>query len=227
MRLQKERYEKIAPYMQKGVKINLSGWPKTKHDASIKFVDLKEGDFILDVGCGRGDHFPYYLKKTKNVYGIDISKNLLKEVPLKDMVNLSCQDFEKGTSFKNEFFDYIVIIDVIEHLINRYEAIRELKRILKRGGKLMIITPNIAKARNRLRLLLGKYPHTAAKEVKQGSDLYDSGHIQYFTFKTLRDLAEGEGFQVLGEYGFGRFGRIHNIFKSLMSGSICIILRKI
>jgi len=226
MLTKKEQYDRANKFLKKKSKINLKGWPKNTHEAAIKFSKIKKDDLLLEVGCGRGEHFKYFLKKTKKVYGIDISELILKEIPFKE-VSLFLADIEKKTPFKEEFFDIVISVDVIEHVTNRYYALREMKRILKRGGKLIIITPNLVKARNRFRFLFGKYPHTGGKKIKKGVDFFDGGHLQYFTFETLRELGKKEGLKVIKEFGFGRFGKIHNLFKSFMSGSICIVFEKI
>jgi len=215
---QKELYEKSGGHMRDDIKIDLMGWPKSTHSAAIKFVDINSGDRLLEVGCGRGLHFKYYLKKTDDVYGLDISKKLLDEMGLKDRVKLFEGNIDDGTKFENNFFDVIVMVDVIEHTINRYLVLKELKRILKKNGRLVIITPNFMKLKNRIRFLFGKYPHTAAPVAKGGVDFYDGGHLQYFTFKTLREAIERGGFKVEGEYGFGRFGKLHNFLNLLCLG---------
>jgi ubiquinone/menaquinone biosynthesis C-methylase UbiE len=219
MENQKDLYEVSADHMKKMPKVNLNGWPKCTH--------LKKDQKLLEVGCGRGMHFKYYLKKSKNIYGMDISKKMVDENPLRDVVQLAQGNIESKTKYKDNTFDVIVMVDVIEHIINRYKVLRELKRILKKGGKLVIITPNLAKARNRLRLLFGAYPHTADKVVKPGVDFFDGGHLQYFTFPTLRQAGEREGLKFEKEYGFGRFGKVHDICRGLMSGSICMIFKKV
>lgn len=223
---QKTLYVNMDNSLKREVKINLNGWARNTHEASIKFLKLKKDDFVLEIGCGRGFHFPYYLEHTKNVYGIDISENVIKENMYKDEVKLSIQDIERKTNFRNEFFDVVIMVDVIEHLTNRYIPLREIKRILRDGGRLLIITPNLIKIKNRIKFLFGKYPHTASKIVNKDLDLFDGGHLQYFTYKTLKEAGIREGFKIKEEYGFGRYGRLQNFLKSLLSGSICIIFEK-
>lgn len=224
----KERYEKAAgDFKDRSEIINLNRYPRNTYEASINFADIKPSDCLLKIGTGMGFHFDYYLKKTKNIYALDISERNINFCKNKygDKVKFEVHDIDERTNYKDETFDYIVGVDVIEHLHNRYNPMEEFHRILKPGGRLLIVTPNFIKLRNRIKFLFGKYPSTSTTVLQMR--LYDGGHMQLFSFKTLRELGEQTGFKLVREYGFGRFGRIHNIFRSIMSGSICMIFKKI
>jgi len=209
--------------------LNLIRWPKNRYEASLKFVDIKKKDKVLDVGFGKGDVLNYISKKTDFSYGIDVSKKNIDIASklLSKKVNLSLQDINNKTNFSNNFFEIILLTDVIEHIIDRYSLMKELKRILKKDGIIVIVTPNIAKIKSRIRLLLGEYPYTAeSKSDAEDLLIYDGGHIQWFTFKTLTELAKQFNLKIIKSFGYGRFGRLHNIYPSLLSGSICMILKK-
>jgi len=206
----------------------LNRWPRNRYEAALRFIAIHKGDTVLDVGCGKGDLLNYIQTKTDRGYGVDISKQNLRVAKklLSPVVKLSLQDINSKTNFPNNFFDVILLTDVIEHTIDRYSLFIELKRILKLDGIIVIVTPNIAKIKNRLRLLVGKYPYTSdvKSDVKEHL-IYDGGHIQWFTFKTLRDLSKQFDFDIIKLFGYGRFGKFHNIYPSLLSGSMCIILK--
>jgi 2-polyprenyl-3-methyl-5-hydroxy-6-metoxy-1,4-benzoquinol methylase len=97
---------------------------------------------ILDAGCGPGLHSSILKKKGFDVYSIDIDKEkvkFLKKSPFKLKVY---QGDITNTNFKKGFFDYIVCSDVIEHIKNDKKAIKELSRILKKGGNLILTVPS-------------------------------------------------------------------------------------
>jgi len=101
-----------------------------------------KGTRILDIGCGNGV-FLYGLKNNDfDVYGIDMSEKAvdfaqntlgLNNVKLSSINKLEYQD---------EFFDVITMNHVIEHLYNPENVIKEIDRILKKDGLLVISTPN-------------------------------------------------------------------------------------
>ncbi len=211
------------------LKFNLNSWPKTRYEAAVKFINIKPTSKVLDVGFGNGDLLNFIFQKTKYTYGVEVSKKKLMYVnnllPLK--ANLSLQDISNKTNFKNDFFNIIFLTDVFEHIIDRYSVMNELKRILKKDGIIVIITPNIAKLKSRIRLLFGIYPFTSEDRVSEKKKfIYDGGHIQWYTFKTISSLAKQFDLNIEKRFGYGLFGQLHNIYPSLLSGSIAIILKK-
>lgn len=220
------RYELASKFSKPTANINLNRYPRNTYDAGIKWIGINKGDKILKIGCGFGNYFEYYLKKTDKIVGIDISKNNIDycKKRYKNKMTFLVKDADKKFDFQDNSFDIVVTADTIEHLYNRYNFIKEVYRVLKTGGKLIVITPNLVKLRNRIKVLLGEYPGTAG--TRPDLEMYDGGHVNNFTFKTLRELGEQNGFKVIKEYGFGRFGRFHNVFRSLLSGSICMIFEK-
>ncbi len=63
-------------------------------------------------------------------------------------------DLNAGLPYPNGSFDYIICFEVIEHMENPMALCRELKRVLCKGGRLFISTPNILSLRSRVKFLL-------------------------------------------------------------------------
>jgi 2-polyprenyl-3-methyl-5-hydroxy-6-metoxy-1,4-benzoquinol methylase len=99
---------------------------------------------ILDVGCGAGILGAHYIKNQNcKVYGVEISKSAFEqasELLTKTFKgNIESMVFE----FQQDFFDVIIMGDVVEHLINPIETIKNLMPYLKQGGKIHITVPNV------------------------------------------------------------------------------------
>ena len=99
----------------------------------------------------------------------------------------------KSMDFPDGYFDTAVMVAVIEHLVDPKTALRELSRVLKPTGRLIIDTPNIAKWTRRIKLLFGYFPSTASLDEgllsydkRTPTDLYDEGHLHYFTFGFIK-----------------------------------------
>ena len=100
--------------------------------------NFTSSSIVLDAGCGNGKNIKYFQNKC-NVIGIDKCENLVNiciekgyQVTNEDVTNLS---------FQNNTFDFIMSIAVIHHIDTeemRVNAIKELIRVLKPGGKLLI-----------------------------------------------------------------------------------------
>jgi 2-polyprenyl-3-methyl-5-hydroxy-6-metoxy-1,4-benzoquinol methylase len=103
-----------------------------------RFIGSKK---VLDMGCGEGT-FLKYAPENIEAYGIDIDRKRIKELK-KNKLNVKVSKIDK-IPYKNEYFDGIYCSHVIEHVNDVFLLIKEIKRVLKRGGKLVIKTPNFA-----------------------------------------------------------------------------------
>ncbi len=117
-------------------------------DARLEAVTTYLGNFeskrILDAGCGKG-RFAVKVKELYSsceVHGVDISEELLKEVP--DCISQKMGSI-LGLPYDTETFDGVFCIEALEHVIRTEKAIGELCRVLKDGGRIVIIDKNIKK----------------------------------------------------------------------------------
>ena len=126
---------------------------------TYKMVDIiNKADrvsLILDVGCNCSPIMSM-LKRLgfKNLYGCDLFprnmyysaregdyslNTLITEICEDQTFNISVQDLEK-TNFKDNMFDFITSLSVIEHGVNIQNYFREMNRILKKDGMLLTST---------------------------------------------------------------------------------------
>lgn len=108
-----------------------------------KYIDVFkdiEGP-ILDVGCGTGQVVTYLAAHKKEAYGIDVSPLFLKQAQKKSKGKFSLYD---GTKFpyKNNFFSAVGSFNVLEHTENPAQIIREMVRVTKQGGLIVLACPN-------------------------------------------------------------------------------------
>lgn len=99
---------------------------------------------ILDIGCGYGYFLKACLEKgIPDVYGVDISNSAIEKSQTLEKAKVSQLDFSKEkSSFHSDFFDVVTAFDVIEHVEDEEFFVKEVYRILKKGGLLFLITPN-------------------------------------------------------------------------------------
>ena len=113
------------------------------------YLDYVEpGMKVLDIGCGQGVHSLRVAHRGVQVIGVDynwrsleIGQALRVEVPTAQIVFMM-GNVERPLPFPNEAFDLILMLDVIEHLYQRTQALREVSRVLKADGTLLLAAPN-------------------------------------------------------------------------------------
>lgn len=114
---------------------------------------------------------------------------------------LECRrlDLNRIWPFAPASFEYVVLIEAMEHLENPWHAAREANRLLTRDGKLFLTTPNVLTLRSRLSYLLYGYPNYFHYmiEQRQGSPQESSiDHINPLGFLELRHVLARSGFQI-------------------------------
>jgi 2-polyprenyl-3-methyl-5-hydroxy-6-metoxy-1,4-benzoquinol methylase len=99
---------------------------------------------LLDAGCAHGTFSRFYAQKTKKMHAIDPIPMFIKRAKeINGNRNLTYQicALEK-TPFDAEQFDVITLNDVIEHVQDEKKAIKEMDRVLKKGGTMIITVPH-------------------------------------------------------------------------------------
>jgi 2-polyprenyl-3-methyl-5-hydroxy-6-metoxy-1,4-benzoquinol methylase len=116
----------------------------------LPFLDrqINCSDVVLDYGCGSGILLPCISTRCKEVHGFDVvqafvglAKDLLKTKCVKNAFVYNDNEF-KNKSLEN-YFDVIIVNDVLHHMENPSDAISDAYRLLKPNGKLIIMEPNI------------------------------------------------------------------------------------
>lgn len=159
---------------------------------------------VLDIGCASGYFAKKLKKKNCRVWGIDSDREALNEASrFCDEVKTVNLENIKEIPFKRKF-DYILLLDVLEHLKNPNNIMTAAKNSLKPTGRIIISTPNIAFLSIRLALLFGKFNY-------QKMGIMDENHLHFFTKKTLMKLISDSGLK-LEEFdvasGFSQITRI-------------------
>jgi 2-polyprenyl-3-methyl-5-hydroxy-6-metoxy-1,4-benzoquinol methylase len=141
---------------------------------------------ILDVGCGTGLNTWFLAKAGHSVAGIDLSEIAINKYRDKGFEGFVC-DVEGGrTPFADNSFDLVYASEVIEHCADTAAFLRELHRLCKPGGKMLLSTPNSAFWPYRI---LGLFGQTA-------SEYQHPGHVRFFSKRSLPAAITEAGFEV-------------------------------
>ncbi len=166
------------------------------HDKVIQMMDKEPRGRVLDVPTGTGILADRLRKMGFEVSCCDINPSFFSVSDLK----IEIGDLNQSLPYPNDFFDYLTCLEGIEHTENPSNAIREFQRILKKGGKLFLSTPNFLNIERRLRFLFtgtfSKIPsHEAVKNIWKG-DL-SMAHLSPLGYALLKFILECYGFRIL------------------------------
>ncbi len=173
---------------------------------------------ILDIGCGTG-YFAHLLKTIypdANVFGVDISNTALSIGKRKyKNISLLKADAEVRLPFKNNTFDLVISGEHIEHIRDVDRNLLEINRVTKKGGTLIVTTPNLASWVNRILLLFGKQPWFLEPSLRKTLPIFSignftfpesldskpSGHLRLYTPDMLKKLLNVYGFKIVDIQG--------------------------
>jgi SAM-dependent methyltransferase len=144
---------------------------------SIKNISLIfEGGSLLDVGCGTKPYEPLF--KVDSYIGLDIANGFHeKDSKLTNVYYYDGKEFP----FNDKHFDYVISIQVLEHVFEQEQFLEEMYRVLKPNGLLFITVPFCG------------YEH----EIPYDYGRYTSFGLKYFISK--------KGFEVIEQHKNGNF----------------------
>lgn len=102
--------------------------------------NMKSGQRLVDVGCGRGDFLFAFRREGLDAVGVDISDGLAKQG---QQIIYGGIDFEGNSlPFADNSVDIIFSKSVLEHLHNPSNMLNECYRVLKSGGRIILMVPD-------------------------------------------------------------------------------------
>lgn len=139
---------------------------------------------ILDIGCGDGEIFGY-LKEHNNVnaVGMDISEVAVEKACQRGM-NAVVQDVTVPNFSVASQYDYVLVSEVIEHIINPEYLLDKLHGTFRKG--LLITVPNIGFYLHRIRLMFGRFPIQW--------QWHPSEHLRFWTVKDFSEMVTNHGY---------------------------------
>lgn len=100
-----------------------------------------EGARVLDIGCGLGAYVRAFSRYTDRAYGIDIDAARV-ETGVTEGLHGLVAGVGESLPFSDGSFDGILLNEVLEHVRNDRETVREALRVLRPGGRIVIFVPN-------------------------------------------------------------------------------------
>jgi ubiquinone/menaquinone biosynthesis C-methylase UbiE len=160
------------------------------------FDKIKQGDKILDLGCGSGRFYPLAIKKQADYYGIDLSN---------EMIEIARKKYPQGwffvgnglyVCFEDGFFDKIYAIAVLHHIPSkkmRLEFLKEINRALKEKGLLFLTVWDLKDKKDKGVLNENLEENDILLPWYGAKDCY----FHIFDMKELEDLAKNSGLKII------------------------------
>lgn len=145
-----------------------------RHRAAL---DLIGGGKVLDLGCGDGLFMELLRKKGIKGSGVDFSKTAIEKCKMKGLEACFIDGSQENLPIADNSFDYVTILDVLEHLPCPEKLLSEAKRISKKY--IIISVPNFSSLPARIQMARGRVPENN-KENK--------GHAFWFSYPVLKSL---------------------------------------
>lgn len=122
----------------------ISIWLYSIQKKILNYIKIQKNSKVLDVGCGTGASLKYLeTKGNKNLFGIDLSQGMVKKARQKlgPKAVLKESSVEK-IQFKSNYFDYVLCTEAFHHFPKPDLALKEMKRVLKKTGKIILADVN-------------------------------------------------------------------------------------
>lgn len=169
---------------------------------------IPDGDHrVLEIGCGNGNTLITLqkLNKAREIVGVEINyDNLRGNCDQLDAFLVGDVE-EIEPTFEEDYFDYIIFGDVLEHLMDPASVLKRYSSFLKSAGYIIASIPNIKNYRVLLDLVLyDKFEYADA-------GILDRSHLRFFTRREMCSLFEQADLNVISvqsKFGGGYLGNI-------------------
>jgi len=154
-------------------------------------LGLPPGARVLDAPCGSGQLATALAQAGFESWGADI--DVVAQKVLGD--RFQCVDLNGALPWPEASFDAVCLVEGIEHLENHFAFLREVHRVLRPGGALVLTTPNVVSLRSRVRFLGSGFFHKDPRPLDE-SARDPLHHIGLRTFPEFRYALHTSGFRL-------------------------------
>jgi glycosyltransferase involved in cell wall biosynthesis len=185
-------FERAPEFGEYFLKYSLKHLRHSSHEIARRVVGANQD--VLDVGCGDGWFAETLVASDNRVVGIDALARPERGAVFARYIRADLNDGLRDAvdALQGHAFDYVLLHDVLEHLVVPERLLGDCGPWLKPRGLLIVSVPNIANIVIRLRLLLGKFDY-------EDRGILDRTHVRFFTRRTARQFLVDQGWAIVRE----------------------------
>jgi ubiquinone/menaquinone biosynthesis C-methylase UbiE len=148
--------------------------PSGRHTIARRFLQISPDDSILEVGCHTGYFIRrYVMGQVKKVRGVDIDEEAIEYARAQDGDEYFVCSNSNALPFADNEFDKVLCADTLEHVDDERGTIREITRVLRPGGLLVLTTPHTF-----LDFLDSEYPEHRHYSLQQLAEMIPGFRIE-------------------------------------------------
>jgi len=160
----------------------------------LKFIS-GSNKLVLDVGCATGVNGKYLLDNSiaQAVYGIE-NNSTMAFIASNYYTNVQTGDIDKmnlSEIYGSLRFDFIMVGDVLEHLYDPWNTLKNLVSLLNRDGKIVLSIPNFQHIDVFIHVFIkGIYPYN-----ERG--IFDKTHVRFFTWNNILEILDKSSLKII------------------------------
>lgn len=192
-----------------------TGYYQNNREDMLKYIP--EGTKkTLEFGCGFGE-FSALIKKnfSSETWAVEIDKEAAREAAKKLDKVINADAVEALKEIPDSYFDCIIFLDILEHLVDPYSLLYVVKTKLTDEGVIVASIPNVRFYRNMVNFLVhGDWDY-------KDKGILDKTHLRFFTYKSIMKMFSQLGFEVLVIEGINSTSsKNFRLFNTLLLGKI-------
>lgn len=176
-------------YPEGSSKISMRKAMQNMMDKVGEVLSLPKGSRVLDAGCGEGATAEYLVQKYHlKIEGVDLLDFNIDKAQLRASADLNFKvgDYSK-LDYPDNYFDGIYTLETFVHSPDYKQTLREFRRVLKKGGKLVLFEYSMPGKKN-----MSKREARAFKTISEGSAMHS---FPYFTHGAFPGILTDAGFK--------------------------------
>lgn len=153
---------------------------------------------VLELGSGIGTNLGVFAPNNR-VQGVEGMGEAVLESKARGIIAIQA-DLEEPLALPSNSADWVLCIDVLEHLMNPVACLESARRLLRADGRLIVNVPNHFDWRGRMRVLFGSGIDSRGYFTE--SRIWEYPHVRFFQRATIEELLRFVGFSVEEDYSY-------------------------